>query len=431
MLLLHISDIHFRKSEIETAMDPNAYLRAELLRDAVERCTQLGSAPDAVIISGDIAFAGDAEEYHYATKWIEKLCTSCGAKMENVFVIPGNHDVVRHDAKRSIIQTLHRDIKASSAISLDALLRGHLMDEESSKLLYQSIQPYNLFAGQFFCDLLPPNRTIARRDLLLNDGSVLRLSGLNSTFVSSEADKKDDLFVDPAAFQICHEPGIEHLVACHHPYSWLRQGDRLKDHLAAVARIHLFGHEHTNRILPARDWVQIAASAAHPDRTEPGWEPGYNFIEVRVEGTGDQRSMHVNVHVRVWQQRPNQFRAKMDGDCSSFDQVIRLDPWSLPQEPNEQLTLEITAPAVDASPVEPSAGTGADPMDSLRDISILFFKLSMSQKSAIAGKLSLLEDEDVNQPDFERFRRVFIRARERGLIDKLDSEIKQILMTAH
>lgn len=259
---------------------------------------------------------------------------------------------------------------------------------------------------------------------------MLRLSGLNSTFVSSEADRKEDLFVDPAAFQISREAGVEHIVVCHHPYSWLRDGDSLKDHLGAVARIHLFGHEHTNRITTARDWVQIAASAAHPDKTEPGWEPGYNFIELRVEGTGEQRSMHVKAHIRVWQQRPPQFRAKMDGSRSSFDQTIRLDPWFKPQTPNEQLALEIATPATDAASVEPSTGTGADPMDSLRDISIRFFKLSMSQKSAIAGKLSLLEDEDVNQPDFERFRRVFIRTRERGLIDKLDSEIKQILTAA-
>jgi hypothetical protein len=67
-----------------------------------------------------------------------------------------------------------------------------------------------------------------------------------------------------------------------------------------------------------------------------------------------------------------------------------------------------------------------DPMDTtLRDISIRFFKLTLSQKWAIAGKLNLLEDEDVNQPDFERFRRVFLRARERGLVIDLDREVKE------
>ena len=63
-------------------------------------------------------------------------------------------------------------------------------------------------------------------------------------------------------------------------------------------------------------------------------------------------------------------------------------------------------------------------MDTLRDISVRFFKLSLSQKSAIAGKLGLLEDEDVDQPDFERFRRVFLRARARGLVEDLDRAVR-------
>jgi hypothetical protein len=67
----------------------------------------------------------------------------------------------------------------------------------------------------------------------------------------------------------------------------------------------------------------------------------------------------------------------------------------------------------------------SDPMDTLRDISIRFFKLTLSQKSAIAGKLNLLEEEDANQPDFERFRRVFLRARDRGLVKDLDREVKE------
>ena len=47
------------------------------------------------------------------------------------------------------------------------------------------------------------------------------------------------------------------------------------------------------------------------------------------------------------------------------------------------------------------------------------------QKSAIAGKLNLLEEEDADQPDFERFRRVFLRARGRGIVSDLDREVRE------
>ncbi|ANK01090.1 hypothetical protein ADP73_05720 [Serratia plymuthica] len=65
-------------------------------------------------------------------------------------------------------------------------------------------------------------------------------------------------------------------------------------------------------------------------------------------------------------------------------------------------------------------------MDNLRNVSIKFYKLTLSQKSAIAGKLGLIEEEDRDQPDFERFRRVFIRARDRGMIEVLEKEIRAI-----
>ena len=426
MLLLHLSDVHFRKGEVGTAMDPNAHLRSELLRDAVVQCKNIGAVPDAVLVSGDVVFAGDPDEYAFALTWLDELCRCCGTTLSAVFVIPGNHDVVRSIASRPLIQTIHHDIKNASEGTLSGLLRGLLSDQEASRLLYEALGPYNTFAGQFFCDLLPPERTIARRDLRLNDGSILRLSGFNSAFVSSTADKERDLFIDPACFQLVRERGIEHLVMCHHPYTWLRQGDSLKDFLNDIARVHLFGHEHTNRIEMGRDWVRIAASAAHPDRAEPGWEPGYNLLELKVEGTDGDRHLEIGAHVRVWQQRPGEFRPKTDRGADVFRQRIRLDAWTAP-----------AATEGPAAPMEPPSAVAAepppliqeparsDPMDTLREISIRFFKLTLSQKSAIAGKLDLLEEEDANQPDFERFRRVFLRARDRGLVNDLDREVNE------
>jgi hypothetical protein len=218
-LLLHLSDIHFRKGEIATAMDPNAHLRQELLLDAVAQCQRIGATPDAVLVSGDVAFAGAPEEYGYAISWLDRLCRDCGTTLSAVFVIPGNHDVIRSIASRPLVQVLHRDIKNASEGALDGLLRGLLSDEEASRLLYEALGSYNNFASQFFCDLLPPNRTIAKRDIQLNDKSILRMSGINSAFVSSAADVEKSLFIDPSSFQLIREHGVEHLVMCHHPYA--------------------------------------------------------------------------------------------------------------------------------------------------------------------------------------------------------------------
>lgn len=405
-------------------MDPNCHLRNELLRDAENMCQRLGKAPSAILISGDIAYAAHADEYAFALSWLEKLATNCGTKTESVFVIPGNHDVVRSMASKPMVQALHEQIKSTNPLFLDGVLRGLLLDSETSRVLYAPLDEFNLFAGQFFCDVSAPMQTIARRDLKLNDGSTLRLTGLNSAIVSSHADKAGDLYVDPACFQIIRERGVEHVALCHHPFTWLKNGEVLKDHLNDVVRIQLFGHEHTSRIEQHHDSVRISASAAHPDRTEPGWEPGYNLIELEVNNSGPERQLIVTAHIRIWQSRPGQFRAKMKGDKDVFQQKFSLDGWTATpaQAAGTASTTESAHSEVDGPTVELQTA-GRDPMDTLRSISVRFFKLTFSQKSAIAGKLGLLEDEDLNQPDFVRFRRVFERARDRNLIGDLDTEI--------
>jgi len=405
-------------------MDPNKHLRNVLLLDAEEMCKKLGKAPSAILISGDIAFAADPDEYAFALSWLEKLTASCGTNIECVFIVPGNHDVTRNTASRASVQSYHQTIKSAPPVSLDAQMRGLLMDPDASRSLYAPLDQYNQFAVQFFCDLSAPTRTIAKRDLKLNDGSVLRLTGLNSAFVSSQADKRNDLFVDPACFQITRERGVEHIAVCHHPYTWLRNGDQLRGHLNDVARIQLFGHDHTNRIDLNRDYVCIYASAAHPDRTEHGWEPGYNLIELEVIGDASERKLSVAAHVRVWQSNPGQFRPKMDGKSDVWRHTISLDGWAvLPVEARVATASTESHSPKSTSPTLEQVVTRSDPMDTLRNISVRFFKLTLSQKSAIAGKLNLFdESEDTNQPDFERFRRVFERARDRDLIEALDKE---------
>src|ERR1700688_606200 len=144
MLLLHLSDIHFRRDEVGTAMVPNYHLRNELLLDAERMCLRLGCTPSSILISGDVAYAGHPDEYAFAQTWLEDLCAKCGTTLASVFVIPGNHDAVRSVTSRPVIQSLHRDIKAAqSSVSLDVLLRGLLTDPDSGRLLYESLYNYN------------------------------------------------------------------------------------------------------------------------------------------------------------------------------------------------------------------------------------------------------------------------------------------------
>ncbi len=423
MLILHLSDIHFRKIEVETAQDPNFHLRNEIIRDVVNQCGILG-VPDVIVVSGDIAFAGHPDEFKFATEWLNELCVACGATLQCVFVCPGNHDVVRDQADRNLVQLIHRSIK--QAENPNAEISKQLRDVDARRLLYESLDNYNAFALQFFCDLLPPERTRATRDVFLNDGSILRLWGLNSALVSSGKDKERDLFVDESSFQITRTAGVVNLVIAHHHLSWLRQAQSLEDHLNDVAPIQMFGHVHTNRIV--RDvggYMRLTASAANPDRHESGWEPGYNLLEVNIHGANSERVLHLRAHVRVWQNAPGLFRSKRFRESDVWELSVGLEAWTPPRANVSPATSDAQlafAPALKASGQLPKEG---GVMNQLRDVGLRFYRLSFSKKLEIAGKLELLDDSDMNQPDYERFRRVFQRAYERGIIELLEKAVQE------
>ena len=424
MLILHLSDIHFKDGVAGEPMDPDHHIRNMLVRDIRNQCQALGASPDAVLVSGDIASAGATEEYSFAQSWLEAVCAASGCETSAIFVIPGNHDVDQSVTSKGLIQALHNDIKATADPDvLHVKLTQFLNEMDCAERLYASIENFNVFAAQYFCALLPPDRTKIERRFLLNDGSTLCITGLNSTFVSSRTDKEGSLYVDPSVFDITLEDGVVHLVTCHHPYNWLANGRPVESHLNSVSQIQLFGHEHTSRVVLGRDWIQIATSAVHPDRRTKGWEPGYNLLELIVDGTGAHRKLAVKVHVRIWQKDPGRFIPKFDKQADHFAQSIDLETWTPPVDPSSCET-HLQNPAARSD--HAIAGFEEDAsMTSLRRLSIRFFKLTYSRKNEIAGRLNLFKEDDRKLPDHERFRRVLLRARKRNQLDTLEAALDE------
>ena len=95
MLLLHISDIHFREPDcLNPDLDPDRPYRTRMIQDVRQRVQAIGPV-GAMLIGGDVAFTGHPAEYIVAKAWIHELAEACGCLLERIFVIPGNHDVDR------------------------------------------------------------------------------------------------------------------------------------------------------------------------------------------------------------------------------------------------------------------------------------------------------------------------------------------------
>jgi hypothetical protein len=94
LLLMHLSDIHFRRGRSNDPYDLDAVLRQHLADDAEQQVQTLG-AVSAVLVSGDIAFSGHADEYVTARQWLTQLGERLGCESKNILTVPGNHDVQR------------------------------------------------------------------------------------------------------------------------------------------------------------------------------------------------------------------------------------------------------------------------------------------------------------------------------------------------
>jgi predicted MPP superfamily phosphohydrolase len=182
MLILQLADIHFHHPICSTSMDPDKPFRTRLIQDARRRVKNLGSI-DGILVCGDIAYAGKPEEYVIALAWLYELADACGCEHEQIYVVPGNHDV-----DRDIIITDLAVQNAQQAIIRAGDKESELMKQLSHKgtgpALLKPLAAYSEFALSFWCEVFSPEKLFWQHELPLADGVKLRIYGLTSTILS-------------------------------------------------------------------------------------------------------------------------------------------------------------------------------------------------------------------------------------------------------
>jgi len=442
MLLLHISDIHFKQTEVGQPDDPNRALRNDMVQDVKKMRARFGRSANGILLSGDVAFAGKAAEYDFAYSWLEKeLCPAAGCHIEDVFVIPGNHDIDRAAEAGPAQMAARASLRRIAAVNADAEIRKWLRDPTSANVIFGPIENYNRFAAKFLCPLRPylneekssespeelPARPFAKRDLRLNDGSILRLWGFNTVLVSGEDDAKDLMLVDPAASQIEVEDGVSHLVMCHHPFNWLKNGRAFEDRLNAVAKIQLFGHEHTRRVDENRRYLRIRAGALQPDRDDAEWKPGYNWIDVSVANVGCRRTLAVQLWVRMHEVA--QFIAVPNPDDREiWENSLELPPWRAPTTPAVARE-ESQKQDADAQVMESPMTQTSTPV-TVRSVTIKIFKLKEHEQRRIISKMELDRSGDRDLRDYEVVINAVRRSRDEGSLERLNALLDEALAAA-
>lgn len=434
MLFLHLSDIHFRSKEVSRDDDPNGALRDDIIDDVKKMRTKIGRPADAVLISGDIAFAGAEDEYQFATDWLKDLlCPAAGCSMDDIFVIPGNHDVDRDKTASRMHADARNSLRQLNEGDADDVLREYLSEPTSSQLIFAPLENYNTFAAQFECAIGPYDekhpelKPYVRRPWTLNDGSTLVFWGFSSVLVSDRFDAVDNMFVDPMGAQIGREDGVTHAVMCHHPYNWLRNGGAFRGRIESVTHLQLFGHEHTRRVEEGRRFTTIRAGAIQPERDDPKWDPGYNWIELSVEAKPDkERWLNVGIWVRKWE--GHQFIAVPDPDDNEKWLVPhQLSQWKKPDE----VPIATAAAIADerALAMSDDDGNAAEPPDEpLRSTTVVrkLLELSEHEQRRIIGELQLDQDGDQGLKRWQFVLAAVSRAKEKRLLEALNDEVNKL-----
>lgn len=429
MLLLHISDIHFRAPDcVNPDLDPDRPYRTRMVQDARARTEALGHV-GAILIGGDIAFKGDPQEYAAAFAWLKELAEACMCPLERVFVIPGNHDVDRGVIARSpAVRNAQQALLQAAPHQRERELRTQFNDPETGRALLAPLAAYNEFAKLFSCQVYQPEHLYWKQDLALENGVHLRVYGLTSTLLSGaggQDDTRDRLYLSPLQTVLDPVDDVVNLVMCHHPPDWFMDQDDVHDAMCGRAAIHLFGHKHRQRVTQDPNYIRFSAGAVNPDRYEAGWQPGYNLIDLRVTGEGRDRVLEIEAHLLQWQSNPDRYRPVLTRDG---EEVVR-HRIAIPGRAQAVAQVPDAAPtAVDepAAALEVEADVEAAMSDeNTRNLVFRFWNLTVSQRREITLRLGLIEEKELSLLEPERYGRALLRAGERGLLDKLAREIEQ------
>ena len=287
--ILHLSDLHFGADK---GSDPFAdaekwygQLRDDLCNEL--DCKQL----EGVIISGDIGNFSEPDEYQAAELFLERLCGKFGLKVNQVIVVPGNHDLSWELSKSGYDITWKTD-------AIKHLHKGKII-EQGDFIAIRNDEKYPLrfkHYSQFYETVtgtpypLDPGKQAILYQLPELD---LLVVGFNSVW---EADHhfKTRISINPDAIeyaldQIRTKPELESCLkfaVWHHPLSSPDE-DRIKNHgflerlAQAEFRVCLHGHIHKSdaglfRYDMSPDGRQIhvvgAGTFGAPARE---WAPGY------------------------------------------------------------------------------------------------------------------------------------------------------------
>ena len=298
---LHLSDWH-QKEKKEKDFDRQVVLDA-LIKDIKNRkaISQDLEKIDFIVFSGDVAFSGKPEEYNAAKEeFFDPLLKACNLSPENLFIVPGNHDLDR--AKFGLLPApLLRPLESNTEA------KDWLFDSEKRSEAMKPLKAFTSFVGNY---TKQENSDYANIRKLEIDGKKIALVGFNSAWMCGRRKNSKDE-IDDKGVVVVGEPQIHDpledisefdikIAVLHHPFEWLAdfESSQIMSRLMKGCDFILRGHQHEPQVAVIRstlgDCVVIPAGACYDRRT---YANAYNFVHL------DFKSGKRVVFLRCWNWR--------------------------------------------------------------------------------------------------------------------------------
>lgn len=278
--ILHLSDLHFSSKGLSQDIVISS------LSKKIEELSKIESKPNILILTGDIAFSGKPEEYNKAKDFINKIAGFCEITVQNIFIIPGNHDVDRDKLKPSH-KSWWYNFKDESQLT------EVLSSEIALPIIKATTSAYFEFIEEFMTgktEIGPYGEYVAKVPFGEN-GISLKIIGLNSAiFCGYDGDDQKRLALGLEQVTYCTEKIdtlTEIIISCiHHPFECFHICEKPSlNVIQRVSDIVLSGHVHepNNSFLRNGNFgetIFITSGAAYEKRNS---QNGFNYIELDSE----------------------------------------------------------------------------------------------------------------------------------------------------
>ena len=239
--LLQLSDIHIKSENDFIIKHQEDFYRS--CKALINECTKL-----IVVITGDIAFSGNEEEYAVAYNWL-KQCESSWKREASFLnsveyiVVPGNHDCdfsKQTDVRKMIISTVSKQDEIGS----EDIISTCLSVQSNFWSFYSKLRNENL----------NPSISWTQEVKLKQDFSII-FNCYNSASLSQLNERPGELIIPQNKFierQNIHPQDIV-VSLFHHNTAWLSPNSPLnnkktfEEHIFATSNIVMCGHEHSEK----------------------------------------------------------------------------------------------------------------------------------------------------------------------------------------